>query len=34
MPVALGGTAPTLEEAEELYAKERAEREAKKQRRK
>lgn len=34
MPVALGGTAPTPEEAEELYAKERAEREAKKQRRK
>ena len=34
MPRALGGTAPTLEEAEELYAKERAEREAKKQRRK
>ena len=34
MPVALGGTAPTLEEAEGLYAKERAEREAKKQRRK
>lgn len=34
MPVALGGTAPTPEEAEELYARERAEREAKKQRRK
>ena len=34
MPVALGGTAPTPEEAEELYAKERAEREAKKLRRK
>ena len=34
MPVALGGTAPTPEEAEDLYAKERAEREAKKQRRK
>ena len=34
MPVALGGTAPTPEEAEVLYAKERAEREAKKQRRK
>jgi len=34
MPVALGGTAPTPEEAEELYAKERAERAAKKQRRK
>lgn len=34
MPVALGGTAPTPEEAEELYAKERAEREAKRQRRK
>ena len=34
MPVALGGTAPTPEEAEGLYAKERAEREAKKQRRK
>ena len=34
MPVALGGTAPTPEEAEELYAKERAEREAKKQRKK
>ena len=32
MPVALGGTAPTLEEAEELYAKERAERAAKKRR--
>ena len=32
MPRALGGTAPTLEEAEELYAKERAEREAKKRR--
>ena len=34
MPVALGGTAPTPEEAEELYARERAEREAKKQRKK
>ena len=34
MPVALGGTAPTPEEAEELYARERAEREVKKQRRK
>ncbi|MCG7295769.1 1-acyl-sn-glycerol-3-phosphate acyltransferase [Corynebacterium afermentans] len=34
MPVALGGTAPTPGEAEELYAKERAERAAKKQRRK
>ncbi|MGV0372621.1 lysophospholipid acyltransferase family protein [Corynebacterium pilbarense] len=34
MPVALGGTAPTPEEAEELYAEERAERAAKKQRRK
>ncbi|GAA3523707.1 1-acyl-sn-glycerol-3-phosphate acyltransferase [Corynebacterium pilbarense] len=34
MPVALGGTAPTPEEAEELYAKERVERAAKKQRRK
>ena len=34
MPVALGGTAPTPEEAKELYAKERAERAAKKQRRK
>ena len=34
MPVALGGTAPTPDEAEGLYAKERAEREAKKQRRK
>ena len=32
MPVALGGTAPTPEEAEELYARERAEREAKKRR--
>ena len=32
MPVALGGTAPTPEEAEELYAKERAERAAKKRR--
>ena len=30
MPVALGGTAPTLEEADELYARERAERDAKK----
>ena len=34
MPVALGGTAPTPEKAEELYARERAEREAKKQRKK
>lgn len=32
MPVALGGTAPTPEEAEELYARERAERAAKKRR--
>lgn len=31
MPVALGGTAPTPEEAEELYAQERAEREAKRE---
>ena len=30
MPVALGGTAPTLEEADAIYARERAEREAKK----
>ncbi len=34
MPVALGGTAPTIEEADELYARERAERDAKKARRK
>lgn len=32
MPVALGGTAPTIAEAEEIYARERAEREAKKRR--
>ena len=30
MPVVLGGTAPTLEEADAIYARERAEREAKK----
>lgn len=33
MPASLGGTAPTIEEAEELYAKEQAERAARKQRR-
>ena len=34
MPVALGGTAPTVEEADEIYARERAAREAKKSSRK
>jgi len=32
MPVALGGTAPTLEEADAIYARERAERESEKRR--
>ena len=34
MPVALGGTAPTIDEADEIYARERAAREAKKSSRK
>ena len=32
MPASLGGTAPTIEQAEEIYAEERAARDAKKRR--